>query len=887
MVAYEDVTGKGMDGMSKWQQHYYTWSTNSLSQNKVGLGIVAASVENRDALRLAEHYGAKSEVIREDSKATIERGSYSPELQGFVRTGATPCEQGADQRNNMFVHIYSAKNCDLSKPECYLGKLDFKTRWEGEKKLPECPMAEGKGGRAYAIALLEKMQMTERVEELFYLVYHCLLAGESPLTITNAKIKLEEFGEFSREMMIVIHYMLPVTLRKEADYVSYQTENKQEAHFQFGREPGRYLFDSQQGKKTKHYTMLEQSFYHMLGEAFLQKNSNAFENMMEEMNQFLLKITDKRNLLEKCIFSFMASQAGREKQTEDFFYSLERLMYWAKKEAGLIPAIQTATKDLDFASMKEEELLSYTKMMVTGAGGKTKDMAYGELNRMLRYYYDKKDGKFTRLLDEIYAKNPSVYEKILLQNRTEFAKTVLKKPVDSKEKLEQVVHCHGEFLKEDHYKKRVIREAYELYCQTKKEALREEIGCLAKQISEEAFLAYKLQDVEKILKKAETLEEYLSITEQMAVEKMEPSIQKQIAIYGMSHVKVKNRLSLQEEGGILALGRKMGLSIYVEQELSKHYQKQIILKLDQMGLPLLFRELSGKEQQETKIYHQMKLVLMAKRYLFLLKEEPHLEKLDVKAWICFVLRLSETLERIDSKRAKEMVQATKKGIIKTENLYLLAEANHVLQNHGTNGIHCTKEMWDRVPLQNAEDFRLLYSKISDLSLVKCQNSDKYRMAKKLYELAEDSKEKDKAEYGWKAYENLEKKAGKGKMEERGWKKLIHCAIDDVMNLSIWSVVLGLYGYLFVIIRENTKSPTEYWYSIGILVGLILCYGLFTLTYQRKEITPGGIVYLLGVGIFLMNAAMALDTVVSVAILFGISAILSLGMKIFSAMYMEE
>lgn len=888
MVVDEDVAGKGMDGMSKWQQHYYTWSTNSLSQNKVGLGIVAASLEDRESLRLAEHYGAKSEGIRDGSKITIERGLYSPELSGFVRTGATPCEQGADQRNNVFVHIYSAKDHKLSYPEIYLGKLDFKTQWEGEKSLPECSMTERKEGRAYAIALLKKMQMTDRLEELFYLLYHCLLAGESPLTVKNQRIKLEEFGEFSREMMIIIHYMLPLKLRKEADYVSFQTENKQEAHIQFGNEQGKYLFDCQFAGKPKHYAMLEQAFYHMLTDAFLQKENDAFEKIMEQMDHFLMEITDQRNLLEKCIFSFMASQAGREKQTEEFFYSLERLMYWAKKETGLIPAIQMATKDLDFASMKEGELLSYTKLMVTGAGGQTKDMAYGELNRMLCYYHEKKDGNFAKLLEQIYKKNPSVYEKILLMNRTGFTKTVLKEPIDSKEKLEQIVRCYSEFLKADTYKNQVMDQAYELYRQTKTEALREEISSLAKKVSEEEFLLRKLQDVEQVLKTAETLEDYFAITEQMAVEKMEPSIQKQIAVYGMSHVKMKSTLSLEEEQGILHLGQRLSLSSYVEQELSKHYQKQIILKLDQMGLPALFRELSGKEvSHETKLYHRMKLVLMAKRYLFLIKEEPNPDKLDIKKWISFVLKLSRELETIDQKKGKDMIQATKASVLKTENLYFLAEVNHMLHNYGENGIHCPKEMWDRLPLDTLDDFKLLYGKILDLSYVKCQKSAKYIMAKKLYELAENTREKEKAEYAWNTYEMLEKKARRQKMEERGWKKLVHCALEDVMSLSIWAVVLGLYGYLFVMIRENTKSPTEYWYSIGVLVVLVLCYGLFTLVHQKKEMTPGGILYVLGVGIFLMNVALSLDTVMSIVILFALSVVLSLGMKIFSAMYMEE
>ena len=59
MAVIKNDTGKGMDIMSLWQQHYYTWSTKSLSGNKVGLGIVAASDKNRDYLRIAGTEGAK------------------------------------------------------------------------------------------------------------------------------------------------------------------------------------------------------------------------------------------------------------------------------------------------------------------------------------------------------------------------------------------------------------------------------------------------------------------------------------------------------------------------------------------------------------------------------------------------------------------------------------------------------------------------------------------------------------------------------------------------------------------------------------------------------------------------------------------------------------
>ena len=112
MAVIKNDTGKGMDIMSLWQQHYYTWSTKSRSGNKVGLGIM------------------------------VERMSYSSELHGFIRTGTVPCKQSADQRNNKFVHIQSSAWNNFSYPEDYLCPLCYKESWDGEEKLVPLSISE-------------------------------------------------------------------------------------------------------------------------------------------------------------------------------------------------------------------------------------------------------------------------------------------------------------------------------------------------------------------------------------------------------------------------------------------------------------------------------------------------------------------------------------------------------------------------------------------------------------------------------------------------------------------------------------------------------------------------------------------------------------------------
>lgn len=828
--------------MSIWQQHYYTWSTNSLSQNKVGLGIVAASKDDRDSIRIAENFGAKSEVLREET-VTIERGSFNPEIPGYVRTGVTPCGQGADQRNNKFVHIYSAKMEELKIPEEYLGEISYEREWNGEKTLKPLSFNVKSEGRAYALRILKKYHLESRLEELFHAVYHCLLTGEKPLTIVDGKRNPGDFGEFSREMMILIHYMIPVYLRKEADYVSYVSESSQEAHFLFGKEAGKYSFYMNRANEKKLYVLLEKEFYDMLAKAFVKPHGD-FEKLMNQMEDILLGLMDKRNQLDKCIFAFMASLVGKEKKKEDYFLSLERLMYWARKDKILIPAIEEATKDLDFHGMQEEELLSYTKLMLTGAGGETKEMALLELNRMACYYEEKKDHRFGLLLDFIRENNARAYEQILLKNEDGFAKDILYAPIENKATLEKALLYHKGFLAKDKYRTFVVKSAYDLYKREKGASTQEQIADLGKKADEAMFVGLKQKDVEKVLKTAENLNEYLNVVGQMAVENFEQPIKEMIFKYAVCHKKESVGFTRAEEEAMLSLGVRLDLSEKMAGELGKYY-------------------------------------------IYKLKEVKDVTALDTQAWIRYVLYLSSAIDRIDKKKATEVIKATKNAILKSGDIYLLARANMVLKNHGTPGIHCPKSMWDMLPLQKEEDFKALYDNIPELSYVKCEKSEKYKLAEELYELAEECKSGDKASYAWYEYERLEKKVEEYEMEERGVKKLLQCAAEDITSKTIWAVLFGMYGFFFISLREMLQFMPGYILSIGALVLLVISYGVSTMLGERRQTTPGAIIYVLGVGIFLMNLSLSFDTVMSVVILFVVSIIAAVGLRILYRVMMDE
>lgn len=843
MAAYERITGKGMDRMSTWQQHYYTWSTKSLSQNRVGLGIVAASKNDRDSIRIAENYGAKSEVLREED-VTIERGSFCPEIPGYVRTGATPCVQGADQRNNKFVHIYSTQMEELLYPEQYLTKMDYQVAWDGGSDLKPVLKKEQKTGRDGALQIIKEYELQGRLEELFYDVYHCMLAGEKPLSIVDGKREEKEFEEYSRKMMILIHYMIPPVLRKEADYVSYVKEDSQEAHFLFRKEGGLYRFDQNKNRAEKNYALLEKDFYKILADAFVRQGSD-FESMMDSLQNLLCGLSDKRNQLDKCVFSFMASMAGKEKKKEEFFTSLERLMYWARKDKILIPAITEATKDLDFHGMNEEELLSYTKLMLTGAGGETKEMAYEELNRMICYYYEKKDSRFDLLLAFIKDNNSKVYEKILIKNDTEhgFTKEILYRPIEDKEELEAAIRHYSVFLFEEKYRTFVVESAYALYQQAGTEKKREEIAALGKKADEKLFVRLKQNDVEKVVKAAGNLEEYQKIVSQMAVEDFEQPI---------------------------------------KELLCKYYQTHLERKLNQMDISEVFKEYPGNQnQQEQPIFAEIKIELLGKHYRMYMENTKNAAKLNTKDWIRFVLRLSRAMEEIDKKKAKDLIQVTKKAILDSGDIYLLARANKVLYDHGVAGIKCPKSMWDMVPMETEGNFKIFYDTVLDLSFVKCSQSSKYKFVQELYELAEECENGDKAVFAWREYEDLEKTAEEYEMGESGLKKLLLFAADDVMSKSIWAVLFGMYGFFFISLREMAKFMPGYILSIGALVLLLIAYIASSLLGEKRYTSPSGIIYTLGVGILLMNLALSFDSVMGVVILFAISIVVAAGLKIAS------
>lgn len=948
--------------MNQWEQHYYTWSTNSLSGNKVGLGIVAATTNNdRNYLRIMENQGARSEVCREEENLTIERLSYHEELPGYIRTGATPCASGADKRNNKFVHLYSIKEKEKLSPEDYLTPLLFQKQWDGEQKLSVWQTEGEKKGRKEARRILASYNLENRLEELFADVYRCLLAGEKPLSIVNGEKSPSEFAEFARQMMILIHYMIPVSLRKEADYVSYVKGNSQEAHFLFRQSGGDFTFDFQKKtKKSREFALMEEEFYQKLAKAFL-KEDDSFEKFMKKLEHFLLGLFDKRNQLEKCIFACMASEAGKTKNKEDFFIGVERLMYWARKDKSLIPAIQDATADLDFHSMEEGDLLSYVNLLLTGAGGETKEIAYGELNRMLRYYYRAKDDRFDKILDRICKKNRGVYEKILKENDTEngFTKMVLYQPIENRIQLAETVKNHESFLEEKDYRYYIASTAYVLYQKAKSREARQEIARLGKKADQEVFVKLKQKDVETLLKKAKTMEEFFRMTDQMEISEWEEPIRKRVyeiamELFTSNHpkllpelypVKGKGERGIEAEKQkdevrlLLFLGQKLSFGDEIKKDLYCYYENllQPVFK-KMMPKELIHVSLGNQEDKaEHDLYFQVVESLAFDCYLALLKEKrEEFYQLNKREWIRFVLKLVKNQEK---KKAKEAIAKTREVILAKQDLLFLADINQTLKNYGAMSIGCPKQLWDGYDIQ---DFAFFYENVADISLIKCEDSPVYlameilyhfiekkagkedrknlrillktekELGEKLlqslaalwgknenlnldffYEMLEETfgkdngkkfmekavRENEKGLTLWREYEKKHKKEVEKKMRQKEKGNPLANIIEDIMSQSIWAVLLGFYGFMFIRFRASLLFAEGYSLSIKVLIGLVIVYACTTFFGRKKKQTPGAMLYLVGISIFLMNMGLSMDTQKAEVTFYLISAVIALILKV--------
>ena len=890
----ESITGKGMDFMSRWQQYYYTWSTRSLSGNKVGLGIVAASDKDRDSLRIAGTEGAKAQPCRTEEGMIVERMNYSQEAGCIIRTGAVPSKQGADQRNNKFVHVLSAPWEDFHYPENYLQSLSYHTEWNGQETLAPLQLADIKKGRREAVKIAEKYGLNHRMADFIYDVYHCMLTSEKPLVIVNDTMKPVEFAAFSRELMILIHYLLPVNFRKEADYVSYVSEMNQEAHFLFSDQLiGKYCFLTNGNNKKRNYSLLEKEFFRLLAAAFLN-NDQEYDRLIERIDSILEGLLDKRNQLEKCILSVMASNAGGQKEKENYFTSMERLMYWARKDASLLKTLEQSIKELDFHSMNEEELYSYIKLMLTGAGGETKELAFTELDRMLVYYVQKEEKTFFDLICYIRDNHSGMYEELLAanDNETGFTGKVLFRPIENLNELERAVKHHRRFFYQEDYADYLVDKAYEIYCRTSDEEKQLQIESLGKKVHKDKFIAYKKTAVKQVVDHANTLKEYLSIIARMDLSRLENVIHAFLYRRAVSFLKSEKQLDAKTEDNILVFAAEISMKEEMEAELASYYEKNMngpIRKLNWNDLISVYfdrKEKTGRNtslltgKDSTTISTKVRNRLYANRYLELCEADANgFTKMNTDEWICFVLRVTEGLDEKYKKTAKEMIQKTKQIILQSGNLSLLAEVNHILKNHGTAPIHCPETLWNSVSLEDETDFLHLYASVEDIALLRCEKSDIYRQVKALYETAEkySGTREEKAAIAWRRQKT--RKKGGDEMDENPFLKACYFALEDILSKSIWAVLLGFYGFLFVTIREEVRILYSYNPSVIFLIVLVGIYiGKSVMGRKRRE-TPGSHIYVMGIAVLLLNWGLALDTVKGICILFAVAFLLAIGAKI--------
>ncbi|MDO4556530.1 MAG: hypothetical protein Q4B70_15525, partial [Lachnospiraceae bacterium] len=124
-----------------------------------------------------------------------------------------------------------------------------------------------------------------------------------------------------------------------------------------------------------------------------------------------------------------------------------------------------------------------------------------------------------------------------------------------------------------------------------------------------------------------------------------------------------------------------------------------------------------------------------------------------------------------------------------------------------------------------------------------------------------------------------RKEGEKKMKQKEKAGFFANIVKDVLSGSLWAFLLGFYGYIFVSYREINAFGASYDLTVILLIALLACYAVATIFGIRKKKTPGEELYILGMGIFLMNLGLAMDVQGSITMLYLVSGCVSVVFKL--------
>ncbi len=491
----ESNARKGLDLVGTFHQQYYTWSTNAISKNsKVGLGIVASSDQLDVQLqRNIEKLAASCHICKKEN-ITIEKMVYSKELATFVALGATPYADGADMRGNKFVHSYTYMPTQEERiPEEYFANFIYEVKWD--EKEAELPMEFLPQWEEDCFSIIDKYNLRQRLPQLFKVIFRSVCGSQQPCYFLSPSKEPKEFLTFAREIMFLVHKILPAELRKEADYVSFAADDIEETHFVFKNATKQPYFFDIEGKEVgmdEEYLFLEKEFYESLQTLFLTDYSK-YEQVLNAMSEWLFWLNNSQNRLEKLIWFYFREEieAGTLNiSTHELLNKVDSFIYWAKKDKQLVPVLGTVLNAISPDKLEEKDIPVYMKHLLLGEQGETSELVYREIDEAADYYFRKDKVIFDQIMTMLEQRNHTIYDTLILEygNKPEkYGEVILHEKIETPQKLKELIYNHQKLMSNTEYKQFLLKEAYRLYQEADSEKNKKIIRTLGEKVDKEQF----------------------------------------------------------------------------------------------------------------------------------------------------------------------------------------------------------------------------------------------------------------------------------------------------------------------------------------------------------------------------------------------------------------
>ncbi|MGN0465012.1 MAG: hypothetical protein ACI4F9_01515 [Lachnospiraceae bacterium] len=509
----ENNARKGLDLVGTFHQQYYTWSTNAISKNnKVGLGIVASSDQLDGQLQKnIEKLAASCHVCKKEN-ITIEKMVYSRDLATFVALGATPCAAEVDMRENKFVHIYTYMPTQEERvPEEYFADFVYETTWDKEVELPMEFLPDWEES---CFSVLEKYQLKDCLPQFFQVVFRSVCGSQKPCYFLSPTKEPKEFLKFSREIMFLVHKILPAELRKEADYVSFAIDDIEEAHFIFKNSTEKSNFFDIETKKMgaqEEDVFLEREFYNSLMELFLS-DQLQYEETLDEMSEWLFQLNNSQNCLEKLIWFYFRNDIANGKlgiSTSDLINKVDSFIYWAKKDRQLVSVLETVLGIISPDKLNEQEISVYIKHLLLGEQGETRELVYKELDEIASYYFEHDKEIFNNIMAMLEQRNHAIYDALILEYGNKpgrYGEAVLHEEIETPQKLKEIIYNHQRLMANSEYKEFLLKQAYRLYQESEYEKNKKIVRSLGEKIDKKGFQELMKEEAFDGIENVDTLE---------------------------------------------------------------------------------------------------------------------------------------------------------------------------------------------------------------------------------------------------------------------------------------------------------------------------------------------------------------------------------------------